>query len=239
MRAFAHLARALCMALIVSSVVSTSEVLASSNVSAYGGVKIAKELEATTCFNSGGCGAATTTVQGQCTNGAYIYKILGYSGSNTSPSNYANALFCMCSDGSVVNVGQAGSYISATALILNPEGFTAVSATGGCITDHIQIGGVDLGNVGYPGSLSACTCSATGTKLSGFASLLYQASWPSFASMSIICSNACPKGYYFQTYCYQCPSGTPLKCVFLVLNLSRNFFLPRFGGTKLMLQHHP
>ena len=206
--ALSWLSQMLCISLLVSCVVSAAQDSASPNVTARS-IKNSKELEATGyCFNSGGCGAATTTVEAQCTSGAYIYKILGYSGSNTSPSNYANGLFCLCSDGSAVNIGQAGSYVAATTFVLNPEGFSAVLAAGGCITDHVQIGGTDFGNTGYPGALSSCSCAATGGKLSGFGPLSYQSSWPSFVSMIISCTVVCPKGYYFQTYCYQCPSGT-------------------------------
>lgn len=106
----------------------------------------------------------------------------------------------------LMEVGQMGSYVAVATTVLNPQGFDAILAAGGCITDHIQIGGQDFGNTGYPGALYSCSCSA-GWAITSIITL-FISTWPSFAQISVGCAtNLCPKGKYFSSGCVSCPSG--------------------------------
>ena len=126
--------------------------------------------------------------------------------------------------------GEKGSYSSSSKTIINPQGYTSVLAGGGCITDHIQIGGTDFGNANYPATLFSCSCE-NGLSFVGFGTLPYQSYYPSFSSMSIQCDVACPKGtYYVGGDCLPCAQGLNNKLTFFcTLNSdeNRNLLLPR------------
>ena len=170
------------------------------------GIELESLTTSNTCFYGGGCGAGSVYEYAACNPGAYVYQITGYSGSNIAPTDtYAIRFDLVCSDGSYASIGQTGTWWSAQT-ISNPQGYTEVLATGGCITDHIQIGGTDFGNAGY-GVLSSCSC-APGLTFVGFGTLQYQPFWPSFPYLSIECDVACPHGtYYYGGACYPCPQG--------------------------------
>ena len=159
-----------------------------------------------TCFSST-CSHPTFSTSAACNPGAYVYQLTGYSGSNDNRV-FATRFDFICSDGATYSIGETGSYLSSTTTIINPQGYTAVLAGGGCITDHIQIGGTDFGNAGFNAALSSCSCSA-GLSFVGFPSILYMPNYPGFATMSILCDSSCPKGsYYSNGNCYTCDPGT-------------------------------
>lgn len=169
-----------------------------------GGVEL-ESMSSDFCFD-GGCSYQTTEEYANCPDGAYVYQITGYSGSNLdSTPAYATQFDIVCSDGSTATIGQTGSIYSSSKTIINPTGYTSVSAGGGCITDHIKIGGTDFGDAGF--ELYTCS-SAPGLTFVGFGTLTYQPHFPSFAQLAIECDVACPKGtYYSFSDCYPCPPG--------------------------------
>ncbi len=167
-----------------------------------------------TCF-SNGCGYYSSPETAICNPGTYVYQITGYWGMNQQYAGVKVTRFdIVCSDGYQATIGQSGSYLSYNKTIIDPQGYTEVLVGGGCITDHIQIGGTDFGNAGYGNPLSSCTC-APGLSFVGFGTLQYSPYWPSFPAMSIQCDVACAKGtYYSGGYCLPCPQG--IKLVFVV-----------------------
>ena len=169
------------------------------------GMELESLTTSNTCFYGGGCGAGSVYETASCNKGAYVYQVTGYSGSNFGPTTFFATRFdIVCSDGGSYTIGQTGIY-STSQTIINPKGYTAVLVGGGCISDHIQIGGTDFGNAGF--GLSSCSC-APGLSFVGFGTLQYQSYWPSFPYMSIQCDVACAKGtYYYGGTCYQCPQG--------------------------------
>ena len=165
-----------------------------------------ESVQSNTCFNGGGCGHPTYQVSAACNPGAYVYKMTGYSGANLLGAYYATRFNFTCSDGVSYSIGELGSYNVTSTTIFNPNGYQAVLADGGCISDHIQIGGTDFGSTFFS-SLSACTCSA-GLNFVGFPTLNYMSYWPSFPTLSILCDTSCSKGsYYSNGNCYDCGQG--------------------------------
>ena len=210
------LTRSLVLALLASTGMSLAKypTNASTNV-VYGmrshGEKKPLELESltqsSTCFSGGTCAGTVPTNKAYCNSGAYIYQITGYSGSNFDANHvYANRIDFLCSDGEVGFIGQEGSIVTAVTTLTNPNGFQSTNVAGGCITDHIQIGGLDIGNAGWTPTAS-CDCAA-GLSLVGFPSLPYQTYWPSFQHMAILCDTFCPKGTFSNNgQCLPCPKG--------------------------------
>lgn len=215
-------ARILSLTLWVSGVLSSPEArgdtknITSANVvigkrSSYekepGPIELESQTSSNVCFNSG-CGDSSVNENALCNEGAYVYKITGYSGSNFNYQDvYANRFDLYCSDGGFQSIGQIASYPHSTQTIVNPQGYQSVLASGGCITDHIQIGGTVFGNPVY-GTPSSCSC-APGLSFVGFGTLPYQSPWPSFPQISIVCDYACPKGtYYSGGVCVNCPQGS-------------------------------
>lgn len=161
-----------------------------------------------TCF-SNGCGRSSVQFDSlSCNPGAYVYQITGYSGSNLGSYDvYATKFDLFCSDGESLSVGDIGKFLHSIDTIANPLGYQAVTVGGGCISDHIQIGGFDFGNSGF-GGLHSCSCSP-GLNFVGFPKLQYLSYWPSFATISILCDSYCPKGeYYSNGNCFRCAQGT-------------------------------
>ena len=223
-------ARILSLTLWVSGVLSSPEArgdtknITSANVvigkrTSYekepGLIELESQTASNVCFNNN-CGISDVNEGAICNQGAYVYKITGYSGSNLgSQYIFANRFDLYCSDGWSTSIGQTATYPSSNRTILNPQGYQSVLVAGGCITDHIQIGGTDFGNAGFL-PLASCSC-APGLSFVGFGTLPYQSYWPSFPQMSIVCDYACPKGtYYSGGICVNCPQGT----VVYLLNVS-------------------
>ena len=166
-----------------------------------------ESIQSNTCFNGGGCGHPITPLSASCNPGAYIYQITGYSGGNYQNGNFATRFDITCSDGNSYSIGELGSFNVTNTTIINPNGYQSVLADGGCITDHIQIGGTDFGNPIFS-SLSSCNCTA-GLRFVGFPTINYMTYWPSFPTMSILCDISCPKGsYYSNGSCFDCDPGT-------------------------------
>ena len=125
------------------------------------------------------CVSHQDPVSAICNPGTYVYQITGYSGSNNVYGPYATRFDIVCSDGYAATIGETGGYSSSSKTIINPQGYTSMLVGGGCITDHIQIGGTDFGNAKYPATLSSCSC-APGLSFVGFGTLQYQSTIPLF-----------------------------------------------------------
>ena len=169
-------------------------------------VGLLESITSNTCF-SNGCGEPSSPVSAICNPGTYVYQITGYSGSNSVYGPYATRFDIVCSDSFAAIIGEKGSIYSSSKNIMNPQGYTSVLVDGGCITDHIKIGGTDFGNAKYPATLSSCSC-APGLSFVGFGTLQCQSYYPSFSTMSIQCDVVCPKGTYFVSgNCLLCAQG--------------------------------
>ena len=170
-----------------------------------GSMQLESLTQSSSCFYGGGCGFGTVSESALCPIGAYVYQITGHTGSDTGSGYiYPTGFDIVCSDGYTATIGLTGSYNVSSTTIINPQGYTEVLAAGGCITGHVQIGGTDFGDA-Y--GLSSCSC-APGLSLVGFGTLQYQTYFPSFATMTIQCDVACPKGtYYNNSNCLPCPKG--------------------------------
>ena len=187
------------------------------------GLKLETLSTSSTCFQ-GQC-TSTTIESALCPVGTYVYQITGYSGSNLGTYPYATKFDIFCSDGSNATIGQTGTFTSSSTTIINPQGYTAVLAAGGCITDHILIGGTDFGSAGY-GPLSTCSC-GSGLTFVGFKNLQYDEYWPSFPYINIECDVACPKGtYYSGGICYPCLPGIIQDFSHLNYYKNRNLLFP-------------
>ena len=198
-------------------ITSTDVVISRRSFHENGGIQLESFTQSNTCF-SNGCGYSYKNETANCHLGTYVYQITGYSGTNTPSSGtyFANRFDIVCSDGHTATIGQSGSSTSFSSTIINPQGYTAVLVAGGCITDHIQIGGTDFGETGY-GTLSSCSC-APGLRFVGFGTLPYEPSYPSFAAMSIQCDVTCPKGkHYYGGSCHPCPKGNHCDIIFAIL----------------------
>ena len=174
------------------------------------------------CF-SNGCGDNNNyPAYAMCNPGAYIYQITGYSGTSSLVYTTAavNRFDIVCSDGGNYSIGQLARTQYGSTTIINPNGYTALLVGGGCVTYHIQIGGTDFGDAGYPSALSACQC-PTGLTFVGFNGVSYGPDWPSFQNMIIQCDKACPKGtYYSGGSCYPCAQGFEcIHCLCVVIYL--------------------
>ena len=216
--AITRLARFLCLSLLMTQVTPSADVKATkANVTSAnvmfgkrsyhekGDMQLESLTQSGTCF-SNGCGGSSSYETAICNTGTYVYKITGFSGSNNANAVYATRFDIVCSDGYTATIGQAAAYNVIMTTIMSPSGYQAVLVQGGCIADHIQIGGTDFGNAGY-GPLNTCSC-APGLTFVGFSNLQYQSNWPSFASVSIECDVVCTKGtYYSGGSCYSCPKG--------------------------------
>ena len=238
----ARLTRLLCLSLLVTKVLPSADIKPSKmNVTSsdvvFGkrsyyerkGTELESMTQSNTCFSGGGCESSSSyyyyappTETATCNPGTYVYQITGYSGVNkASASEYATRFDIVCSDGYTATIGETASYHVSSTTIINPQGYTAVLAGGGCITDHIQIGGTDFGNAGY-GPLSSCSC-APGLSFVGFGTLEYLSDWPSFPYMSIECDVACPRGtYYSNGNCGPCIQGIEYINYIFVVHLSSN-----------------
>lgn len=171
-------------------------------------------LESSTvqCFGSlvnSACGHQVTSQQAHCSDGTYIYQFTGYTGSSSPSAEYAARFDIICSDGSALTVGETPTYPAGGAplTVSSRGGSQAVGTQGGCITDHIQIGGVDFGNAGYHnGNLDTCSC-PSGQYINGFLTE-YSAFFQSFGVFELYCSKICPSGsYYSNGNCLSCPQG--------------------------------
>ena len=170
-----------------------------------GDMQLESLTQSNTCF-SNNCGDSSFNVTANCNPGTYVYQITGYTGSNLNIGPFSTRFDIVCSDGYTASIGQIGTVSSSNVTISNRQGYTEVLVGGGCITDHIQIGGTDFGNA-YFGP-SSCSC-APGLSLVGFGTLPYVSKWPSFTSMSIQCDVTCPKGTYYKNgNCLLCDQGS-------------------------------
>ena len=160
------------------------------------------------------CGSSynvTQMPQTICDPGAYVYEFTVTSGTIQFPSSYVNRLVLTCSNGKTLSQGNKPKTVNNIRQIINATGFSSVELAPGCVLNHMRIGGVDVGNVGY-GNLSSCGCPA-GSLITGLTQNHYDPNvYPSFFSFGIVCDNGfCSKGqYYSAAKCVSCPSGLKL-----------------------------
>ena len=145
-----------------------------------------------------------------CDSGAFVYKYTITSGTSGYRFVSVNQLNMTCSNGKILSVGSTPSTVLNIKQIISASGFNSVQIAPGCIMDHMQIGGVDVGDVSFSGNLSTCNCRG-GAVIVGVPSLYYDPDlFPSFASFGILCNDSyiCSKGQYnSDDVCTACPSG--------------------------------
>ena len=157
--------------------------------------------------------------QTACDVGAFVYKFTVTSGTSQFQTISVNQLNLTCSNGKTLSQGDKPTTVNNIRQIVSATGFSYVQIAPGCIMDHMRIGGIDVGNVGY-GNLSSCGC-PPGESIIGLTQNFYDPNeFPSFSSFGVVCdSNFCSKGqYYSGVQCFSCPSG--LKFVRMLIDYS-------------------
>ena len=128
--------RILSLTLWVSGVLSSPEArgdtknITSANVvigkrSSYeketGLIELESQTSSNVCFKNN-CGYSSVNEGAICNQGAYVYKVTGYSGSNLGSQDvFVNKFDLYCSDGGVQTIGQTATYPSSTQTILRDQ----------------------------------------------------------------------------------------------------------------------